>query len=182
MKLDGRGALITGGGSGIGAEIARVFVNEGAHVALVDRDEDAVAAVAGELGDAAVAYPLDVTDEEALVGAIDDAAKRFGGLDIGVCSAIAMSPGPLLELATEDWKSLVNVGLHSTFVTGRELARHMVEQGRGGSIINLSSNAGLAPYAGAGAYSSTKAPMWTSLAPSGAGPKFGISAISSRTR
>ena len=157
MKLDGRGALITGGGSGIGAEIARVFVSEGAHVALVDRDEDAVAAVADELGDAAVAYPLDVTDEEALVGAIDDAAKRFGGLDIGVCSAIAMSPGPLLELATEDWKRLVNVGLHSTFVTGRELARHMVEQGRGGSIINLSSNAGLAPYAGAGAYSSTKA-------------------------
>ena len=79
MKLDGRGALITGGGSGIGAEIARVFVNEGAHVARVDRDEDAVAAVADELGDAAVAYPLDVTDEEALVGAIDDAAKRFGG-------------------------------------------------------------------------------------------------------
>ncbi len=157
MKLDGRGALITGGGSGIGAEIARVFVKEGAQVGLVDRDEAAVTGVAEELGDAAVAYPIDVTDEEALIGAIDDAANQFGGLDIGVCSAIAMSPGPLLELATEDWKRLVNVGLHSTFIAGRELARHMVKQGRGGSIINLSSNAGLAPYAGAGAYSSTKA-------------------------
>jgi NAD(P)-dependent dehydrogenase (short-subunit alcohol dehydrogenase family) len=157
MKLDGRGALITGGGSGIGAEIARVFVKEGAQVALVDRDEDAVTAVADELGDAALSYPIDVTDEQALIAAIDDAANRFGGLEIGVCSAIAMSPGPLLKLATEDWKRLVNVGLHSTFITGRELARHMVKQGRGGSIINLSSNAGLAPYAGAGAYSSTKA-------------------------
>lgn len=156
MKLDGKGVLITGGASGIGAEIARVFVSEGAQVAIVDRDADAAAALVAEVGDV-VPYVLDVTDEDALVGAVDDAAAKFGGLDVGVCSAIAMSPGPLLELSTADWKRLVDVGLHSTFVAGREMARHMVDQGRGGSIINLSSNAGLAPYPGAGAYSSTKA-------------------------
>ncbi len=157
MKLEGRGALITGGGSGIGAEIARSFVSEGARVAILDRDADAATALASELGEMVVPYIIDVTDEQALVGAIDDAATRFGGLDIGVCSAIAMSPGPLIDLSTADWKKLVDVGLHATFVTGRELARRMVAQGRGGSIINLSSNAGLAPYPGAGAYSSTKA-------------------------
>lgn len=159
MKLDGRGALITGGASGIGAEIARVFVSEGAQVAIVDRDADAAAALVSELGDAAVPYVLDVTDEAAVVEAIDDAADRFGGLHVAVCSAIAMAPGPLLTLSTADWKRLVDVGLHSAFVVGREVARHMVGQERGGSIINLSSNAGLAPYAGAGAYSSTKAAL-----------------------
>ncbi len=157
MKLADKGALITGGASGIGAEIARVFVSEGARVAIVDRDPEAAAALAAELGDAVVPYVLDVTSESDVVEAIDDAAARFGGLDVAVCSAIAMAPGPLLDLSTADWKRLVNVGLHSTFVVGREVARHMVEQGRGGSIINLSSNAGLAPYPGAGAYSSTKA-------------------------
>lgn len=126
-------------------------------MAIVDRDAAAAAAVSAELGDAAQHYVLDVTDEDALVAAIDDAASRFGGIDVGVCSAISMAPGPLLNLETNDWKRLVNVGLHSTFVAGRQFARNMVDHGRGGSIINLSSNAGLAPYAGAGAYSSTKA-------------------------
>ncbi|MGI9604693.1 MAG: SDR family NAD(P)-dependent oxidoreductase [Acidimicrobiales bacterium] len=156
VKLDGRGALITGGASGLGAEIARVFTAAGAHVAIVDRDERAIAEIQAELPDIG-SYAVDVTDEPALVAAIDDAASRMGGLHVAVCSAIAMSPGPLLDLSTDDWKRLVDVGLHSTFVTGREVARHMVAQDSGGSIINLSSNAGLAPYPGAGAYSSTKA-------------------------
>jgi NAD(P)-dependent dehydrogenase (short-subunit alcohol dehydrogenase family) len=159
MKLEGKGTLITGGGSGIGAEIARVFVSEGAQVAIIDRDAEAAASVASELGDSVVPYVLDVTDESDVVAAIDDAAARFGGLDVCVCSAIAMAPGPLIGLSTADWRRLVEVGLHSAFVVGREVARHMVEQGRGGSIINLSSNAGLAPYPGAGAYSSTKAAL-----------------------
>lgn len=157
MKLEGMSAFITGGASGIGAEIARLFVAEGARVAIVDRDGDATAAVVAELGDAAEPYVLDVTDEAALTAAVSDAAAKLNGLDIGVCSAISMAPGPLLDLETEDWRRLVEVGLHATFVTGREVARHMVRQDRGGSIINLSSNAGLAPYPGAGAYSSTKA-------------------------
>jgi NAD(P)-dependent dehydrogenase (short-subunit alcohol dehydrogenase family) len=159
MKLEGRGTLITGGASGIGAEIARVFVAEGAQVAILDRDAEAAAAVASELGDAVVPYVLDVTAESDVVAAIDDAAGRFGGLDVAVCSALAMAPGPLISLSTDDWRRLVEVGLHSAFVVGREVARHMVEQGRGGSIINVSSNAGLAPYPGAGAYSSTKAAL-----------------------
>jgi NAD(P)-dependent dehydrogenase (short-subunit alcohol dehydrogenase family) len=126
-------------------------------VAVVDRDGDGAASVAAEIGEAAVPYAIDVTDEPALVAAIDDAADRFGGLDVGVCSAISMAQGRLLELGTDDWRHLVEVGLTATVVTGRELARHMVDQGRSSSIVSLSSNAGLAPYPGAGAYSSTKA-------------------------
>lgn len=159
MKLDGRGTFITGGASGIGAEIARVFVAEGARVAIADRDAEAAAALVSEFGDEVEPYVLDVTVESDVVDAIDDAADRFGGLDVAVCSALSMAPGPLISLSTDDWRRLVEVGLHSAFVVGREVARHMVAQGRGGSIINLSSNAGLAPYPGAGAYSSTKAAL-----------------------
>ena len=157
MRLAGKSALITGGASGIGAEIAKVFVADGAAVAIIDRDRDAAIELENQLGDAASSYVVDVTDESDLVGAIDAAAAAHDGIDVVVCSAIAMAPGPLLGLSTDDWRRLVEVGLTATFVTGREVARHMVAQARGGSIINLSSNAGLAPYPGAGAYSSTKA-------------------------
>ncbi len=157
MRLAGKSALVTGGASGIGAEIAKVFVDEGATVAVVDRDREAAIRVEDRCGDLVTSYIIDVTNEGELRGVIDAAADHQGGIDIAVSSAIAMAPGPLLELATDDWRRLVEVGLTATFVMGREVARHMVNQGRGGSIINLSSNAGLAPYPGAGAYSSVKA-------------------------
>lgn len=157
MRLEGKRAVITGGASGIGAATAHKFVAEGAAVAIIDRDREAAIACEESLGEIATSYIIDVTNESDLAGSIDAAAAKMGGIDIAVCSAIAMAPGPLLELSTDDWRRLVEVGLTATFVTGREAARHMVAQGSGGSIINLSSNAGLAPYPGAGAYSSTKA-------------------------
>lgn len=157
MKLKGKRAVITGGASGIGAETVRLFTSEGASVAVIDRDGERAIALEEDFGAAVASYVVDVTEEDDLIGAIDAAADHMGGIDIAVCSAISMAPGPLISLSTEDWKRLVDVGLHATFVTGREVARHMVRQGSGGSIINMSSNAGLAPYPGAGAYSSTKA-------------------------
>lgn len=157
MRLEGKRAVITGGASGIGAATAHMFVAEGASVAIIDRDREGAIACEESLGDAATSYIIDITNESDLAGSIDAAAAHMGGIDVVVCSAIAMAPGPLLELSTADWRRLVEVGLTATFVTGREVARHMVGQGSGGSIINLSSNAGLAPYPGAGAYSSTKA-------------------------
>ncbi|MGI9648825.1 MAG: SDR family NAD(P)-dependent oxidoreductase [Acidimicrobiia bacterium] len=160
MKLEGKTAFITGGGSGIGAETARLFVREGAAVAIVDRTAEAADRLAEELtddGGFAKSFAIDVTDEAAVTDALADTAETFGSLDVVVNSAIRMAPGKLIDLTTEDWKSLIEVGLHATFVVGREAARLMIRQGTGGSIINLSSNAGLAPYPGAGAYSTAKA-------------------------
>jgi len=160
MKLEGKTAFITGGGSGIGAETARLFAGEGAAVAIVDSNAGAAEALAGELtagGGAARSFAIDVTDEAAVTSALTGTLQAFGSLDIVVNSAIRMAPGKLVDLSTADWKLLIEVGLHAPFVVGREAAKLMIRQGTGGSIINLSSNAGLAPYPGAGAYSTAKA-------------------------
>ncbi|MBK5268232.1 MAG: SDR family oxidoreductase [Acidimicrobiia bacterium] len=155
MRLEGKSAFITGGGSGIGAEIARWFAREGAVVAVADVDVDGARAVAAEVD--GLSFDLDVTDEAGVIDVIGQAAAQFGSLDIVVNSALKPAPGLLLDLSSDDWKALVDVALFGTFVVGREAAKLMVQFGRGGSIINLSSNAGLAPYPGAGAYSSCKA-------------------------
>ncbi len=155
MRLEGKSAFITGGGSGIGAEIARWFAREGAAVAVADVDVEGARAVAAEVD--GLSFDLDVTDEAGVIDVLEQAATQFGSLDIVVNSALKPAPGLLLDLSSDDWKSLVDVALFGTFVVGREAAKLMVQFGRGGSIINLSSNAGLAPYPGAGAYSSCKA-------------------------
>lgn len=155
MRLEGKSAFITGGGSGIGAEIARWFAREGAAVAVADVDAEGARAVAVEVG--GLSFDLDVTDEAGVIDVLGQAAGQFGSLDIVVNSALKPAPGLLLDLSSTDWKALVDVALFGTFVVGREAAKLMVQFGRGGSIINLSSNAGLAPYPGAGAYSSCKA-------------------------
>jgi NAD(P)-dependent dehydrogenase (short-subunit alcohol dehydrogenase family) len=160
MKLDGKTAFITGGASGIGAETAKLFVREGAAVSVVDRDAGAAEALVGELTDSggtARSFAIDVTDEAAVTSALAETREIFGSIDIVVNSAIRMAPGKLIDLSTADWKLLIEVGLHATFVVGREAAKLMIRQGTGGSIINLSSNAGMAPYPGAGAYSTAKA-------------------------
>ncbi len=155
MRLEGKSAFITGGGSGIGAEIARWFAKEGAVVAVADVDVDGARGVAEEVG--GLSFDLDVTDEAAVVIALGQAGDRFGSLDVVVNSALKPAPGMLLGLSSADWKALIDVALFGTFIVGREAAKLMIAFGRGGSIINLSSNAGLAPYPGAGAYSSSKA-------------------------
>lgn len=157
MRLDGKVGLITGGGSGIGAEIARHFATEGARVHVTDISEDAAISVANEIGTAASASRLDVTDEAAIVQTVAGVVDDLGSLDIVVNSAIRMQPGPLVDLTTERWRDVLEVGLVGPFVVGRETAKAMIASGSGGSIINLSSNAGLAPYPGAGAYSTAKA-------------------------
>lgn len=159
MRLDGKSAFITGGGSGIGAEIARQFAVEGARVAVTDIDGDAAVSVAADIGDGAMGARLDVTDESAVVSELAAAAAALGKLDIVVNSAIRMAPGALVDLSTDQWRRVLEVGLIGPFVVGREAARIMIAAGTAGSIINLSSNAGLAPYPGAGAYSTTKAAL-----------------------
>ncbi len=160
MKLSDRVAVITGGGSGIGAGIAKCFAREGASVVLVDINEEEAQAVASEIeGDGGRALPLhfDVGREEDVRRAVDETKNAFGRVDIAVNCAIQMAPGPLLDLSLEDWERLLRVGLTGTFLMCREAGRAMAAEGRGGAIVNLSSNGGLAPYPGTGAYSTCKA-------------------------
>ena len=158
-RLANKFCLITGGGSGIGAEIARQFSGNGARVMVTDIDGSAASSVAESIGEQATALPLDVTDELDVVSTLGSVVGEHGAPDVVVNCAIRMAPGPLVDLATEDWRLVIEVGLVGPFVVGRESARAMIEHGIRGSIINLSSNAGLAPYPGAGAYSTTKAAL-----------------------
>ncbi|GGM44307.1 bifunctional aldolase/short-chain dehydrogenase [Dactylosporangium sucinum] len=152
-------ALVTGGGSGIGRAIAHRLAAEGACVVVADRDGDAAARVAGELGSADVAVPVtvDVTDEDAVRAAVDAAALAFGGVDLVVNNAGLSISKPLLETTVADWDLQHDVMARGSFLVAREAARAMIAQGLGGDIVYIASKN--AVFAGPNnvAYGATKA-------------------------
>jgi rhamnulose-1-phosphate aldolase/alcohol dehydrogenase len=154
-----RVALVTGGGSGIGRATAQRLAGEGACVVVADRDGDAAAKVAAELGsgDVAAAVVADVTSEEAIVAAFRAAALAFGGVDLVVNNAGLSISGPLAETSAADWDIQHSVMARGSFLVSREAARLMRAQGMGGDIIYICSKN--AVFAGPSniAYGSAKA-------------------------
>jgi len=156
-RFPGLVAIVTGGGRGIGAETARRYVAEGGRVLICDIDPETAEATASELGDTAAAFAMDVADPNACAQAVDKAVDRFGGLDHLVNSAVRIRPGMLAELAAEEWRGAIDVGLTGSFLMGQAAARWMIANDRPGAMVNLSSVGGRQPYAGTGAYSTVKA-------------------------
>lgn len=165
MRLEGRTALVTGAARGIGLAITERFLAEGARVALVDRDGDAVEAAAKRLGIAAVALVADVTRPDHVERVVGDAHARWARLDVVVNNAgITGRSYPIWELTDEDWHQVIACDLTSVFLVCRAAVRRMLGQG-GGRIINIASIAGkegnptLVPYstAKAGVIGLTKA-------------------------
>ncbi|WP_067813278.1 bifunctional rhamnulose-1-phosphate aldolase/short-chain dehydrogenase [Actinomadura kijaniata] len=154
-----RVALVTGGGSGIGAATARRLAAEGACVVVADRDPAAAGKVAAELGtaDTAVAVGVDVTVEEQITAAVRAAVLAFGGVDLVVNNAGLSISKPLLETTAADWDLQHDVMARGSFLVSRETARVMVEQGMGGDIVHIASKNGV--FAGPNniAYGATKA-------------------------
>ncbi|MFB7455364.1 bifunctional aldolase/short-chain dehydrogenase [Streptomyces sp. NPDC056188] len=157
--LAARVALVTGAGSGIGRAIARRLADEGACVVVADMNGRSAAAVAGELGgpDKAVAVPVDVTDEEQIADAFEEALLAFGGVDLVVNNAGISISKPLLETSAEDWDRQHAIMARGSFLVSREAARVMIAQGLGGDIVYIASKN--AVFAGPHniAYSATKA-------------------------
>jgi rhamnulose-1-phosphate aldolase/alcohol dehydrogenase len=139
--LAGRIALVTGGGSGIGRATAQRLAAEGACVVVADRNAEAAAEVAAELGSADVAVPVaaDVTSEEDVAAAIAAAALAFGGVDLVVNNAGLSISKPLTETTTADWDLLHDVMARGSFLVSREAARTMTAQGMGGDIVYIVS-------------------------------------------
>jgi rhamnulose-1-phosphate aldolase/alcohol dehydrogenase len=139
--LAGRIALVTGGGSGIGRATAQRLAAEGACVVVADRNAEAAAEVAAELGSADVAVPAaaDVTSEEDVAAAIAAAALAFGGVDLVVNNAGLSISKPLTETTTADWDILHDVMARGSFLVSREAARAMTAQGMGGDIVYIVS-------------------------------------------
>ncbi|MFJ5219873.1 bifunctional aldolase/short-chain dehydrogenase [Streptomyces sp. NPDC088354] len=157
--LAGRIALVTGAGSGIGRAIAHRLAAEGACVVVADLNEQGAAAVAAELGgpDKAVAVTVDVTEEEQITAAFDEALLAFGGVDLVVNNAGISISKPLLETTARDWDLQHDIMARGSFLVSREAARVMARQKLGGDIVYIASKN--AVFAGPHniAYSATKA-------------------------
>ncbi|MHB8814037.1 MAG: 3-hydroxybutyrate dehydrogenase [Steroidobacteraceae bacterium] len=141
MRLKDQVAAITGAGSGIGLEIARTFVREGAKVAVADLDGGAAARAAAELSrGAGQALPItmDVVREDQVDAGINRVVETFGRIDILVCNAGIQVISPLESLSLADWQRVLAVHLDGSFLPTRAALRHMYARGRG-SIIYMGS-------------------------------------------
>ncbi|WP_309622518.1 SDR family oxidoreductase [Novosphingobium sp.] len=128
-QMAGRIALITGASSGFGAHFARLFVAEGARVVIGARRVDRIAALAAELGAAALAVPLDVTDEATLIAAYDAAEAKFGTVDTVVANAGIAHAGRSTELSAADISAVVDTNFTGLYLTAREGAKRMIAAG-----------------------------------------------------
>lgn len=154
MRLRGKTAIVTGAGGTIGAATARRFVTEGARVALVDRDREAVASVADELGDSALAIAADVTQEADVARYVATAVDRFGAIDIVFNNAGIAGPiRPLANFVADEFDAVMAVNVRGVFLGLKYAIPAMAEEG---SIIVTSSVAGLRGSSGLGAYCASK--------------------------
>ena len=155
--LKNKGALVTGAASGIGKAIAAAFVDAGASVILCDLNTASLDVAVRELGIGAIGRVTDVSQESQVEGAMRGAREAFGSLDIVVNCAGFGAIAPLTELTADKWKSVLDVTLGGVFYGVKHGARQMLEQGRAGVIINISSVNGRQPGEGQAAYCAAKA-------------------------
>jgi gluconate 5-dehydrogenase len=156
--LVGQHALVTGAGRGIGRACALALLRAGASVTLMarSRDElDSVAEEAAALGGSAFVEPGDVTDARDVERAVR-AAREQGELHICVNSAGTNRPAPTAELSLDDWNVVVDTNLQATFLVCREVGSGLLERGKGGRIVNISSQMGSVGYPGRAAYCASK--------------------------
>jgi meso-butanediol dehydrogenase / (S,S)-butanediol dehydrogenase / diacetyl reductase len=147
------GALVTGGGSGIGSAIARALARDGYDVCVTGRRIDALERVAAEVGGIAVA--ADVTDPTEIDHAVATAVARFGGLDAVVCNAGAGASGTVAEQTPERWNRVLATNLTGTFLTCRAAMPHLLAAR--GAVVTVASLAGLRAGPASAAYCASKA-------------------------
>lgn len=156
-RLAGKTALITGAARGIGLAFATAYIREGARVALADIDGGRVREAAKALGDAASAVEIDVTRQASVDAGVAEAVEQLGGIDILINSAALFTAAPIVEITRADYDRVFAVNVAGTLFTLQAVARHMIERGRGGKIINMASQAGRRGEALVAVYCATKA-------------------------
>jgi len=162
MKLDGRIALVTGGGRNVGEAIALTLAREGARVAVVDLDDErgrrTADKIEAELPGAAASFVCDVSDSHDVQRMVAAVVEELGGVDILVNNvAITDRGATVLDLDEDEWNRVLSVTLTSVFLCTKYVGRRMVEQERGGAIVNIGSTSGYRARPNASAYPAAKA-------------------------
>jgi NAD(P)-dependent dehydrogenase (short-subunit alcohol dehydrogenase family) len=156
-RLDGRSALITGSARGIGRAFAEAYIREGARVAIADINVERARRTATEIGPAAYAVEMDVTNQHSIDAAIAACVEEAGGIDILVNNAALFDLAPIVEITRESYDRLFAINVSGTLFTMQAVAKQMIAQGRGGKIINMASQAGRRGEALVAVYCATKA-------------------------
>lgn len=141
-RLLGKTALITGGARGIGRAFAKAYLQNGARVAIADIDRDLCQATATALGDQALAVHMDVSDPASIAQAVEQTIAAFGQIDILINNAAVFSAAPIVEISPEDYARVFDINVKGTLFTLQAVARHMIDAGIKGKIINMASQAG----------------------------------------
>jgi len=156
LGLDGRLAVVTGAGGGLGRAISKALAASGARLVLLDRDRGACEQTAASIGTVELCLCCDVMDPEEVAAAADQTAKAHGGADILVNNAGLLRPGPIASLTLEEWNRLLGVNLTGYFLCAKAFGRQMLARERG-AIVHVASIAGRHPQPWSGAYSVSKA-------------------------
>jgi len=177
MQVQGKTVVITGGGRGIGRDLAKAFAARGAQLALFDinpADLDETVSQCVAHGATARPYLVNVTREDAVVAGMESVVADFGGIDVLVNNAGIVKDGLLIKvkdgavtgkMSLEQWQAVIDINLTGVFLCGREAAERMVKRGTGGVIINISSvsrygNAGQTNYTATKAGVAAMAEVW----------------------
>ena len=158
MEMTDRVVLVTGASRGIGEAAARAFAEAGAKVALLARSGDRIAEIAGEIGEAALAIPCDVSRYWEVQTAVDAVFETWGRLDVAVLNAGVIEPiAHLAEADPEEWSKVIDINLKGVFHGMRAALPVMLGQDGGGSILSISSGAAYGPVEGWSHYCASKA-------------------------
>jgi len=156
-RLKDKRALITGGAGGIGAETAARFLAEGARVAVLDRDREALERIKAELPGLEAAIRADVSDQPQVARAFEELDSLWAGLDILINNAgISLRHG-FLEITPREWEQVIGINLNGVFHVAQAAARAMKGSGRGGVILNMGSTNGIMGYHHYADYNASKA-------------------------
>ena len=156
-RLDGKSAIITGAARGIGYGFAERYITEGARVAIADINFDAAQDSAKKLGDAAYAVKLDVCDQSSIDSAVAQVVKTAGKIDILINNAALFDAAETVDITRASYEKLYAVNVSGTLFTMQAVAKQMINQGHGGKIINMASQAGRRGESLVLVYCSTKA-------------------------
>ncbi|SDE97504.1 D-sorbitol dehydrogenase (acceptor) [Salipiger thiooxidans] len=156
-RLAGKCALITGAARGIGAEFARAYVDEGARVAIADINIERARETAEALGPSAIAVQMDVTRQDSIDSAVAETVAMLGRIDVLINNAALFTAAPLVEITREDYARVFDINVGGVLFTMQAVARHMIEQGIKGRIINMASQAGRRGEPLVAVYCATKA-------------------------